>query len=63
MARAKRGEIFAVFDEIGSAPRGMSAAQEMADCLPSFYRDPGVWPASVEGLIELMITSNNTIYE
>ena len=61
VARAKRGEIFAVFDGIGSAPRGMSAAQEMADCLPGFFREPCPWSASVEGLVDLLMTTNNTI--
>jgi PPM family protein phosphatase len=35
-----RGEIFAVFDGIGSAPKGREAAQEMMDQLVHFYKKP-----------------------
>jgi hypothetical protein len=41
-----RGEIFAVFDGIGSAPEGRHAAQLMADYLIEFYRNPDEYPAS-----------------
>ena len=35
---ANRGELFAVLDGIGSAPKGMSAAQHMADSILDFFR-------------------------
>lgn len=35
---ANRGELFAVLDGIGSAPKGMSAAQYMADSILDFFR-------------------------
>lgn len=34
--KSNRGQIFAVFDGMGSAPKGASAAQEMCDCLIHF---------------------------
>lgn len=63
VAPAGRGEIFAVFDGIGSAPRGMSAAQEMADWMARFYREPAAYPANIEGLLGLMEAANLAIYD
>ena len=63
VARAGRGETFAVFDGIGSAPRGMFAAQEMAAWMARFYREPADWPANIEGLLGLMEAANLAIYD
>ncbi len=57
-----RGEIFGVFDGIGSAPKGRQAAQEMADQLLMFYADPGIYEASEEGLEKLLLNSNETVH-
>lgn len=62
VAQANRGELFAVFDGIGSAPRGMSAAQEMADCLVRFFREPDTIPCSTVGLHQLLFESNQNIF-
>ena len=56
--RLNRGEIFAVFDGIGSAPEGRHAAQFMADHLIQFYRKPDDYPASPEGLQALLFEGN-----
>ena len=53
-----RGEVFAVFDGIGSAPEGRHAAQSMADHLIKFYRDADDYPASPEGLKSLLFEGN-----
>ena len=58
-----RGEIFAVFDGIGSAPKGMSAAQEMCDVLVDFYREPERYAASYNSIEELLITANRQIFD
>lgn len=36
VSRAHRGELFGVFDGIGSAPMGMAVAQAMADSQAAF---------------------------
>lgn len=56
VAEAARGELYGVFDGVGSAPKGMAAAQFMADCLISFIRQP------VE-LHDLLTAANATIHE
>jgi serine/threonine protein phosphatase PrpC len=58
-----RGELFAVFDGIGSAPKGMSAAQEMADRLAAFYTDPHLYEASWGGLQRLLMDGNGHIHQ
>jgi serine/threonine protein phosphatase PrpC len=57
-----RGELFAVFDGIGSAPEGRHAAQFMADHLIKFYRNPADYPASWEGIRSLLFEGNMEIY-
>lgn len=57
-----RGEIFAVFDGIGSAPKGMAAAQFMCDVLVKFYREPEKYPASYESIEQLMMEANREIF-
>jgi serine/threonine protein phosphatase PrpC len=61
VCRSGRGEIFAVLDGIGSAPRGMQAAQAMADCLIDFYRKPTEIPADSNGLMTLLLRTNQEI--
>ena len=58
IASAKRGELFAVFDGIGSAPMGMSAAQAMADSLLDFYRKPDEISVDWKSLRDLFYRSN-----
>ena len=58
-----RGEIFAVFDGIGSAPKGMAAAQAMCDGLIDFYRKPEKYPASHESIEQLMMKANREIFD
>ncbi len=55
---AKRGELFAVLDGIGSAPMGTSAAQTMADSLLDFFRKPDEISADREGLYSLLCQAN-----
>jgi serine/threonine protein phosphatase PrpC len=57
-----RGELFAVFDGIGSATKGRDAAQEMADCLVKFYREPTEYSPSWEGLRHLFFETNILIH-
>jgi len=59
----KRGELFAVFDGIGSAPEGRHAAQEMAESLLRFYREPDAYSASWEGIKTLLMEANLTIHQ
>jgi PPM family protein phosphatase len=58
--KAGRGELFAVFDGIGSAPKGMNAAQEICDRLPDFFRD-GQYPCSWGGMNQLLLDANRDI--
>lgn len=63
VSRNNRGELFAVFDGIGSAPKGMSAAQEMADRLVFFYNSPEQYGANWEGLRNLLMDGNEYIHQ
>lgn len=56
-----RGELFAVFDGIGSAPKGMSAAQEMADRLALFYTRVDQYGPDWESLRRLLMEGNEEI--
>ncbi len=58
-----RGEVFAVFDGIGSASRGRDAAQEMTDQLIRFYRESDEIPASREGMRRILMEGNQAILE
>ena len=62
VARSGRGHIFAVMDGVGDAPRGMNAAQCLADRLIDFYRKPGEHPATVHGLRKLIMDCNTEVY-
>ncbi len=57
-----RGEVFAVFDGIGGAPLGMRAAQAMADGLIEFYRQPKRYPATWEGLRQVLLDANEAVF-
>lgn len=56
VAQKDIGEIYAVFDGVGSAPKGMAAAQTMADCLVRFYTEPTV------DLSNLLYDTNKVIH-
>ena len=58
-----RGELFAVFDGIGSAPRGRQAAQEMADTLLNFFLRAETYELSPEGLEKLLLQGNESIHQ
>jgi serine/threonine protein phosphatase PrpC len=58
VARAGRGQLFAVMDGVGDAPRGMNAAQLLADRLLDFFRKPESHAASPAGLRELIMAAN-----
>ena len=62
VSRTKRGELFGVFDGIGSAPKGMAAAQAMADCLVDFFRRPSLYPADWQGFYKLLHETNVSIF-
>lgn len=52
--RVGRGEIYAVMDGVGGAPRGLAAAQHIADRLTDFFRNANSIPATRQGLRELL---------
>lgn len=58
VGQSGRGEIFAVFDGIGSAPEGMRSAQRMADVLIDFYRKPECSENSWQGVYQLLMDAN-----
>lgn len=61
VGRAKNGEIFAVCDGVGSAPRGRDAAQEVCDTLVKFYDPTLAAPATDETMHALLQQANETI--
>lgn len=61
VGRSGRGELFAVLDGIGGAPRGMQAAQAVADCLLDFYRKPDEITPDAAGLNQLLLRTNHVI--
>ncbi len=58
----ERGELFGVFDGIGSAAKGKEAAQAMADMLIKFYQHPDRYEASVNGVLKLLQEGNMVIH-
>jgi PPM family protein phosphatase len=62
VGKSTRGELYGVFDGIGSAPMGMAAAQAMADAMTEFYRKPDDYPADWQGLNRLLHEANCTIF-
>lgn len=61
VGQSGRGELFAVLDGIGGAPRGMQAAQAVADCLLDFYRKPDEVAPDGSGLNILLLNANMAI--
>lgn len=61
--RQNRGELFGIFDGIGSAPKGREAAQEMATKLEDFYYQTQKYPATWEGVHQLLLNTNQSIYD
>ena len=57
---ACRGELFSVCDGVGSAPKGMAAAQAVCDVLVRFYDDHKL-PALAETIQELLVRANDEI--
>ena len=55
--QADRGQVFAVFDGMGSAPKGREAAQFMCDSLISFFKDMLI-EAEPKSFIELLNNAN-----
>ena len=60
--QADRGEIFAVCDGVGSAPRGRDAAQEVCDILVKFYENAKELSPTAETLIALLDQANSVIH-
>ena len=58
---ADRGEIYAVMDGVGGAPRGRAAAQHIADRLLAFYEHPAI-PATPHGLRDLLTAINEEVH-
>lgn len=61
--RQGRGEIFAVFDGIGSAPEGMHSAQHMCDAVLSYYAQPESCPSTWEGIRDLLFAANKEVFD
>lgn len=61
--RHGRGEIFAVFDGIGSAPEGMHSAQHMCDALLNYYAQPESCAATWEGIRDLLFAANQEVFD
>lgn len=62
IAQANRGEIFAVLDGVGSAPKGMAAAQEVCDGLVRFF-DTNHQVSTGKGLLDsILANANETIH-
>lgn len=59
--QAGRGEIYAVCDGVGSAPKGMAAAQEVCNILVRFYENAKMLPASSEAILDLLNQANDEI--
>lgn len=61
IAQAHKGQLFAVFDGIGSAPRGGEAAQKMCDDLILFFREGTSCKPDAQSLEDLLINANMAI--
>jgi PPM family protein phosphatase len=60
---SNRGEIYAVFDGIGSAVKGKESSQAMADILIEFYQAPEFHEPSAKGLYQLLQKGNMLIHD
>ncbi len=56
-----RGEIYAVCDGVGSAPKGMAAAQAVCNVLVRFYENAKSIPATTEAIAVLLNQANEEI--
>lgn len=61
--QSNRGEIFAVLDGVGSAPKGMTAAQEVTDVLVKFFDVENCLGDGLDALQTLLQTANQTIHD
>jgi serine/threonine protein phosphatase PrpC len=61
VAKSNRGEVFAVFDGIGSAPEGMHSAQHMADTLEQFFLERSDCEPSTQDFSRLLFNANREI--
>lgn len=59
--QAGRGEIYAVCDGVGSAPKGMAAAQAVCDVLFRFYENAKALLATSEAILGLLNQANDEI--
>lgn len=59
--KARRGELYGVFDGIGSAPKGMEAAQQMCDLLPDFFRKSELYSPDSKGMEALLLDGNQIV--
>lgn len=62
VAQAGRGEIFAICDGVGSAPKGMAAAQEVCNILVRFFENTRELPATSESICFLLNQANAEIF-
>ena len=62
VGQSGRGELFGVLDGIGSAPRGMAAAQAIADCLANFFLKKDAYSADWQGINNLLYKTNLDIF-
>lgn len=57
----ERGQLAAVFDGVGSAPKGMQAAQRMADALLAWYQAPARYSPATGELRRLLDDANEEV--
>lgn len=62
VTKAARGEIFAVCDGVGSADKGMAAAQEVCSILGSFFENAAELPPTCDTITALLTQVNKTIH-
>lgn len=62
VSRSGRGQLFAVFDGIGGAPKGRESAQAMWDCLVRFYNSADDGNVGVSAISAILVEANREIY-
>ncbi len=62
VARAHRGELFAICDGIGSAPKGRESAQAFTKGLDRFYHECHLYTADPKGVHDLLHQLNMEIH-
>jgi len=60
--RSGRGQLFAVFDGIGGAPKGRESAQAMWDCLVQFYNTGPGGSIEPSAISSILVAANKEIY-